>query len=95
MIHSSESCSLGSPGCGLTEVEATIGDSYPLNSSYSSPGENIFEYFGPNGCAYDPNSNTGVLIVRHLLDTIPQEIGPAAPFLQYQAWWIMDSGVLP
>jgi hypothetical protein len=93
-LNLTQSCSLGSPGCGLVEVEATIGDSYPQNS-YQSPGENIFEYFGPNGCAYDPNSNTGVLIVRHLLDTIPQEGLPAAPFLQYQAWWIMDSGVLP
>lgn len=85
-LNLNETCSPGAGSCPLTEIEATI------NDVYSDPGNGIWEQYGANGCAYDPVSNTGVLIVRHILNTslsTPYNAG------QYQAWWIMDSGVLP
>lgn len=49
----------------------------------------IYESQGPNGCTYDPTSNTGIIIVRHLLNTA------LAHPSQYQLYSLIDSGIMP
>lgn len=52
----------------------------------------IYEFTGPNGCTYEPKSNTGVVIVRHDLNTsLTSPHNPA----QYQTYALIDTGVLP
>lgn len=49
----------------------------------------IYEAYGPSGCTYEPASNTGIVIVRHLVDTgLPQPN-------QYQIYSLVDSGIMP
>jgi len=46
----------------------------------------------PNACTYEPQSNTGITIVRHLLGP------PGAPLnspVYYQIYSIVNSGVMP
>jgi hypothetical protein len=49
----------------------------------------ISEQQGANGCTYEPKSNTGIVIGRHLLNTDLQE--PS----QYQIYSLLDTGVMP
>jgi hypothetical protein len=53
----------------------------------------IWEWQGQNGCTYEPTSNTGIIVVRHLLDT--SLTGPNESPAQYQLYSLLDSGVLP
>ena len=57
----------------------------------SSPQPNSEEW-GSNGCTYDPMSNTGVVIVRRLLNS--SYTHPLKPN-QDETYTIMDTGVLP
>ena len=50
------------------------------------------EEWGSNGCTYDPMSNTGVVIVRRLLNS--SYTHPLKPN-QDETYTIMDTGVLP
>ena len=54
---------------------------------------NIYEIKGANGCTYEHASNTGIVIVRHLVDSDLQ--GPLYNPLQYQLYSLIDTGVLP
>ena len=70
---------------GFGSLIATVDD------SYGSTG--IYEMQGANGCTYEPASNTGIVIVRHLMNS---GLGP--PYynpLQYQLYSLIDTGVLP
>ena len=58
-----------------------------VNDTDGSSG--IWELEGPNGCTYEPRSNTGIVTVRHLLNT-----GLTNP-AQYQLYSLLDTGVLP
>ncbi len=72
------------PGSGspFGTVVATLTD---LDAPASGPSE----AYGPNGCTYDPISNTGILIVRRLLNT-------ALPMpTQYQVYSLIESGIMP
>jgi hypothetical protein len=64
-----------------TDGSATLGPSFPL-----------WEELGSNGCTYEPMSNTGIVIVRRLVNS-----SYAYPFSpsQDQTFSIMDTGVLP
>ncbi|HVM47818.1 MAG TPA: hypothetical protein VMU04_07315 [Candidatus Acidoferrum sp.] len=61
-----------------------------VNDTDGSSG--IWEELGSNGCTYDPMSNTGIVIVRHLINS-----GLTSPFnpLEYQLYSLIDTGVLP
>ena len=61
-----------------------------VNDTDGSSG--IFEQQGTNGCTYDPMSNTGILIVRHLLNT---SLAPPQNLEEYQLFSLIDSGILP
>jgi hypothetical protein len=52
----------------------------------------ISEAYGPNACTYEPTSNTGVLIVRRLVNTALTK--PYSP-TQYQLYSLIDTGVMP
>jgi hypothetical protein len=56
----------------------------PSNLLYSA------EESSPNGCTYEPQSNTGIPIVRHLVAT-QSGVQPT----QYQTYSIVNSGVMP
>jgi len=48
-----------------------------------------WEQQGPSGCTYEPASNTGIVVVRHLINSSiynPQ---------QYQTYSLIDTGILP
>jgi len=62
---------------------ATIADSGPDNGSS--------EMEGPNGCAYEPTSNTGMAIVRHTLGPYSTNTNIA----QNQFFYIVPTGVFP
>ena len=52
----------------------------------------IWEAYGPNACTYEPTSNTGVLIVRRLVNTgLPPPYSPT----QYQVYSLIDTGIMP
>lgn len=52
----------------------------------------VGESYGPNGCTYEPTSNTGVAIVRHIENTALVFPNNSAQFQQYS---IIMSGLLP
>jgi hypothetical protein len=64
-------------------VLATVAD--VDNGTSANP--QLVEQQGTSSCTYDPASNTGILIVRHLINT---SIG-----VQYQLFALIDTGVLP
>ena len=64
-----------------------------VDDTYGSSGVGINELQGTNGCTYEPASNTGIVIVRHLLDSDLQ--GPFHNPLEYQLYSLIDTGVLP
>ena len=53
---------------------------------------NIYEIKGANGCTYEHASNTGIVIVRHLVDS---DLSPPHSPLEYQLYSLIDTGVLP
>ena len=67
---------------------------YPLATINDTDGvlgtQAPWEQFGSAGCSYEPMSNTGVLIVRHLLDSTN-----CSDLMQCQQFSIIDTGVLP
>jgi hypothetical protein len=67
---------------------ATLNDTGVLGSS---PQPNS-EGWGSNGCTYDPMSNTGVVIVRRLLNS--SYTHPLKPN-DDETYAIMDTGVVP
>jgi hypothetical protein len=67
-----------SPTDPFGSVLATVTD---LDGSANSPP---WEQQGPSGCTYDPTSNTGIVIVRHLINGS-----------QYALYSLLDTGVLP
>ncbi|MGA2594110.1 MAG: hypothetical protein ABSH32_29760 [Bryobacteraceae bacterium] len=64
---------------------ATVSD-MDVSSSTNGP----WEQWGPAGCTYDPMSNTGIVVVRHLLDSYD-----CSNLVQCQQYSIEDTGVLP
>jgi hypothetical protein len=69
----------GPPAAGqpFTKLLATVYDA-------DAPGSGPSEISGPGSCTYDPTSNTGIVIMRHL--------NGGAGYDQYS---IIDSGVMP
>jgi len=67
---------------------------YPLatvNDMDGSPStQGAWEQWGTAGCTYDPMSNTGIVVVRHLLDSYD-----CSNPVQCQQFSIEDTGVLP
>lgn len=53
------------PSSPFGAVVATVTDQDPLGGGKTPPTENNY---GPNACTYEPTSNTGVLIVRKVLN---------------------------
>lgn len=49
----------------------------------------FYEQFGPNGCTYEPSSNTGIVKVRHLVNNA------LPPPIQQQYYSLIDSGIMP
>lgn len=58
-----------------------------VNDTDGSSG--IWEAEGPNGCTYEPMSNTGIVIVRHLLNW---DLSNKA---QYQLYSLIKTGLMP
>lgn len=71
---------------GFQSLFAYVNDMTPA-SPYPS------EFEGPNGCTYEPMSNTGITIVRHTLgnSTLPS----GQNFAQNQFYQIVDTAVIP
>jgi hypothetical protein len=61
-----------------------------VNDADGSAG--TWEQQGSNGCTYEPTSNTGVVIVRHKLDT---SLTSPLNEDQYQTYAIIDTGIFP
>jgi hypothetical protein len=64
---------------------------YVYDATPSSPEP--YELEGPNGCTYEPMSNTGIAIVRHTLGNSGNT--NRNNFAENQFYSIMDSGVFP
>jgi len=62
-------------------VLATLTD---LDGAAGSP---TWEQQGPSGCTYEPAANTGIVIVRHLVNSSDAS--------QYQLYSILDTGIFP
>jgi len=61
-----------------SNVIASVSDADTMGPNSTTEG------VGPNGCTYEPTSNTGVVIIRHLQTTS-----------QYQTYSIVGTGVMP
>jgi hypothetical protein len=66
---------------------------YPNSLDYCQQSSPLWrDGYGPNGCTYEPTSNTGVAIVRHFFDTaLPHPFSPS----NFQQFSIIMSGLLP
>ena len=69
---------------GWGSLVATVND---MDGTSGSPPD---EFEGPNGCTYEPTSNTGIVIVRHLLGSSGNSNNA-----QNQFYSLLDTGVLP
>jgi hypothetical protein len=69
----------GQPAQGqpFTRLLATVYDA-------DTPGSGPSEVYGPGSCTYDPTSNTGIVVVRHLNGGTG-----------YDLYSIVNSGVMP
>jgi hypothetical protein len=83
-------------GCAIVNFNLQSGDGNPfpsngliatLTDNVAASGSQPYEALGPNACTYDPNSNTGVLIVRHLVNATGQ---PSAV-----TYSLIETGILP
>ena len=72
---------LTNPAAPFGDVVATLND--------QDLGSPLSEFYGSNGCTYEPLSNTGVVINRRLANSA------YAPPSQYQTYSLMNTGVLP
>jgi len=66
----------------------TTFSAYVFDADTSDAG-GTSEALGPNACTYEPKSNTGIVIVRHLVN--PNYTSPT----QYQDYSLVDTGVMP
>jgi hypothetical protein len=82
-------------GCLALNLNLSYGLTSPFGSSIiatitDEDGDTgIYEEYGPNGCTYEPTSNTGIVIVRHLINS-----GIANP-VQYQEYGLVNTGIMP
>ncbi|HTT64604.1 MAG TPA: hypothetical protein VMG35_22290 [Bryobacteraceae bacterium] len=84
-------------GCVLVDFTLQQGSTSPFTSlvgtvtdAYGSAATGgIWEEYGPNACTYDPQSNTGVLIVRRLVDSRLTD-PPAST-----SYSLIETGVMP
>jgi hypothetical protein len=59
-----------------------------MNDTDDSGPSSTTELQGPNGCTFEPTSNPGVVIVRHLEDVVP-------PNETVQTYSLVDTGLIP
>jgi hypothetical protein len=81
-------------GCVALNFTLASGPSNPFGAVVATVTDQdgtagFYEKYGPNGCTYDPNSNTGILVVRRLVDST--RVQPA----QYQEYSLIESGIIP
>lgn len=77
-------------GCAAVNFSLTSGFGSVIARLMDSASSGAQEELrGPNGCTYEPTSNTGVIIVRNLIDSALQD--PT----QNETYALIDSGILP
>jgi hypothetical protein len=97
-VVSPEEVTPGSPnqqfGCVIVDFTLAPGMGGPFGSlvatvtdSVLASGTSPYEAQGPNACTYEPTSNTGVIIVRHLVNAQTQPL--------YTSYSLIETGIMP
>jgi hypothetical protein len=76
-------------GCVALSFSLTTGFSSSVLAKLSdnTTSGSLSESRGPNGCTFEPTSNTGVVVVRNLVDNADDPVS--------QTYTLVDTGVLP
>jgi len=80
----------------LTNTTNPFGGLVATLSDTDTGNPSATELYGTNGCTYEPMANTGVILVRHLVDnTAPYTTDPYLSPSANESYTLLDTGYLP